>query len=125
MLQRFHLIFTSYDNSIAMQRLFLLQWLKDVFLKYFNDWKAETETLDMEKEDQAKCCISHQTLEGIRITGKKSSSVLRNFNILYILVLLPKICIIVQAGSGPYLKYPLDYRSLRIYSYNFVETLGL
>ena len=47
------------------------QWLKNTFLKYINDWQHETKSdSNLPKELQAKRCLSYQTLEGIRMTGK-------------------------------------------------------
>jgi len=45
------------------------EWLKGTFLKYINDWKQETQDLPvLSKEMKNRLCLSHQTIEGIRIT---------------------------------------------------------
>ena len=43
--------------------------MENTFLKYINDWKESTVDDKISKDEQAKRCLSYQTIEGIRITG--------------------------------------------------------
>lgn len=46
-----------------------MQWLKDTFLKYLEEWETEVRALKVEKREQSKMLLSKETREGLQITG--------------------------------------------------------
>ena len=52
----------------------IFQWLKEDFLeKYINQWQESSlAILQIPKDERHRLCLSHQTLDGIRITGKNT-----------------------------------------------------
>eukprot|EP00111_Clytia_hemisphaerica_P019846 TCONS_00058509-protein len=64
-------------------------WLVTTFLKYLNDWEAHCYSIpNLTKIEQSKLCLSHQTLEGLRITVRsfiEVSKVMFNEGAKYIL----------------------------------------
>ena len=52
-----------------------MQWLKDNFLKWLDEWKEEVESReDLDAYEKERRQLSRETLEGIHITG------VHNFN---------------------------------------------
>ncbi len=48
-----------------------MQWLLQEFLPFLNDWQQEAmATPGLTAAERKKLCLSDQTLEGLRITGK-------------------------------------------------------
>ena len=48
----------------------LLQWLEKDFLKYLQDWEDEANACNRDNPSEVnKMMLSHETLEGIKITG--------------------------------------------------------
>lgn len=48
-----------------------LQWLTDTFINFLHDWQHEADKMDNLKADEKRrLCLSPQTLEGLRLTGK-------------------------------------------------------
>ena len=56
--------------KLKIHRIFsLFQWLIE-FIKFINEWKAETDQIpDLSQDLKSRLCISYQTIEGIRMTG--------------------------------------------------------
>ena len=51
--------------------IFHIQWLSDVFLKYLEEWEQEVSSIPgLGKKEQRKMCLSLETLEGMRISGR-------------------------------------------------------
>ena len=56
------------------------QWLRKDFLGYLKEWEEEVKVLPLSRKQQLKCCLSRETLEGMKISSK-------NFDIsIYIVV---------------------------------------
>ena len=48
-----------------------MQWLESDFIAYLDEWEeAANQRDDLSVKDQQKLCISRETLEGLRFTGK-------------------------------------------------------
>ena len=47
-----------------------MQWLKDEFLKYLEEWEEQAKKLDLSTTEQNKTLLSAPTREGLRITGE-------------------------------------------------------
>ncbi len=50
-----------------------MQWLKENFLSYLQEWEEEAKSLPL----GMKHCLSRETLEGMRITSKCETIVFR------------------------------------------------
>ena len=49
----------------------MIQWLKDDFLQYLDEWEASADSrIELTKSDRNRLCLSRETLEGLRMTGK-------------------------------------------------------
>ena len=47
-----------------------MQWLKNDFLNYLDDWEDSANSQeDLSKSEQNRLCLSRETLEGLRMTG--------------------------------------------------------
>ena len=46
-----------------------MQWLMEVFLEYFKEWKEEINGLVLSKTEKKKLTLSQETLVGLEITG--------------------------------------------------------
>ena len=46
-----------------------MQWLKQDFLGYLDQWEAEVQQRDDTQTEKNRMCLSKETLEGLRITG--------------------------------------------------------
>jgi len=50
---------------------YFIQWLKDEFLPYLNNWKKEAAARsDLPPKDRQRLCLSRETLEGLQMTSK-------------------------------------------------------
>lgn len=58
--------------------LISIQWLKEVFLEYFKEWKEEINGLDISKTEMKKLTLSQETLLGLEITGKCTVIIMYN-----------------------------------------------
>ena len=48
-----------------------IQWLETDFIEYLNEWEKSASTrTDLDDSDKQKLCISRETIEGFRFTGK-------------------------------------------------------
>ena len=66
-----------------------LQWLKDTFLSYLRDWEEKVKSLPLSRKEKVQRCLSRETLEGMKITGKTEAVVLSNdslFNLIWPIV---------------------------------------
>ena len=54
---------------VATEIMHSLQWLKEDFIKYLDDWKEEVAELPLTNKEKQKCCLSRETQEGMKITG--------------------------------------------------------
>ena len=67
----FHALCSDFMLVLVIIRFtHVLQWLNDVFLRYFIDWREQVRaTPNMTAAEQNKMFISQQTFHGIVMTG--------------------------------------------------------
>ena len=47
-----------------------IAWLRDEFLSFINDWKAEADShTELSKTERSKLCLSKKTIHGLRMTA--------------------------------------------------------
>ena len=56
------------NQSIVLCQL--MQWLREDFMKYLQDWQQEVNALPVKKKERQKFCLSRETMDGMKITGK-------------------------------------------------------
>ena len=60
-----------YNSILNVQIQFLIvEWLKEDFIAYLNEWENGVKTLPLSKKEQQRQCLSRETLEGMKITSK-------------------------------------------------------
>ena len=51
--------------------IFFIQWLKDEFLLYLNNWRKEAAAQsDLPPKDKQRLCLSRKKIEGLQMTIK-------------------------------------------------------
>lgn len=60
----------SYSQSITDFQI-LQQWLEEDFLNYFDEWEDSVDARTDDDAAKAQMLLSRQTLDGLRITGRK------------------------------------------------------
>lgn len=103
--------------GIVNSFLSLFQWLLDDFLGFLSDWDEKSLGIaDLTKKEKARLCLSRETLEGLRITGNFS------FSILYF-TMYRKILICYNKFSYTCIYRPFIYFTFSVRS--FVELAKL
>ena len=50
--------------------IIISQWLANDFLMYLKEWEDVTESAPGRAREKRRACLSRETLQGLRITGK-------------------------------------------------------
>ena len=57
-------------TNLALLEVHTMQWLREDFMKYLQDWQQEVNALPVKMKERQKFCLSRETMDGMKITGK-------------------------------------------------------